>query len=90
MEEMQRVIQRRGGDAATPRRPLSFHQGDSPSRSPFERPRDDGTAAAMNEVAKQVDMDLAEALSSYESVQTALKATVLRNMEVCRVCWLLL
>ncbi|KAI0787216.1 hypothetical protein BC629DRAFT_1440376 [Irpex lacteus] len=53
MEEMQRVIQRRGGDAATPRRPLSFHQGDSPSRSPFERPRDDGTATAMNEVAKQ-------------------------------------
>ena len=89
MEEMQRLISRRGGDLSTPRRPLSFHQGDSPSRSPFERPKEDGTASAMNEVAKQVDSDVSEALASYEGVQSALKTTVLRNMEV-RVCVFLL
>ena len=88
MEEMQRLISRRGGDLSTPRRPLSFHQGDSPSRSPFERPKEDGTASAMNEVAKQVDSDVSEALASYEGVQSALKTTVLRNMEVC-ICFVL-
>ncbi|KAI0089204.1 hypothetical protein BDY19DRAFT_993422 [Irpex rosettiformis] len=83
MEEMQRVIQRRGGDiGVTPRRPLSFHPGESPGRSPFERPKDDGSATAMNEVTKQIDSDLSEALASYEGVQAALKATVLRNMEL--------
>ena len=42
----------------------------------------------MNEVAKQVDSDVSEALASYEGVQSALKTTVLRNMEVC-ICFLL-
>jgi hypothetical protein len=83
MEEMQRVIQRRGtvGDTVTPRRPVSFHD-ESPGRYPFERPREDGTASAMNDVAKQLEAEIADALASYEGVQAGLRSAVLRNLEV--------
>ncbi|KAI0340771.1 hypothetical protein BDW22DRAFT_348171 [Trametopsis cervina] len=82
MEEMQRVIQRRGGEG-TPRRPLSFHQDDSPGRS-FERPREDPTASSMNEVAKQLENELTETLATFEHVHSGLKAAVIRNLDISK------
>ncbi|KAI0692571.1 hypothetical protein BC835DRAFT_1416498 [Cytidiella melzeri] len=84
MEEMQRVILRRGGDGPTPRRPLSVHQEDSPNRSPFGRPREDVTATAMNDIAKQMETEVADVLAGYEGVQNGLKLAVIRNIEMSK------
>ena len=79
MEEMQRLISKRATEG-TPRRPVSFMSEDFVPRSP-EVPRDE-TARSMNEIAEQLESELAGAISVFDALNSEMRTALTQSFEV--------